>query len=935
MSGEVPKDICGLSPQYHTYERQKCFIAYTEQAEWSDDLLSVCQEVLSRPEFNLEPDYARKHFYPDVPLRQKALELIANARYGIYDLSYWRDEEGEWHLPCNVFIELGMAIALNRPTLLLRHANNRELELPDCLKSVSGHILRFSGETTLKRALLKRLPQWVNAPPERDWWNRYCIFGGRVCEYRESHPRAKQWGQKMLRSHISDGPDVDRDDFRGVVEEVLGRFSDVAFEYLDALPVANSYDFLLCTYCQTVRSTPFAIYRITPRTSAETFVVIGMSIALEAQFGYGISKILLTENVKDVPSLLAGYEVVVARSDKDRKTRLRTFMPTVMQKVRETAWKPRPLPFVEVVTLEPGDLADTSEALAQQILQLLQLADELTQKGENESAIDFLQQAVDLDPANVAAYHRLGQVLAKEERLQEAESCLRQALKIDPSNVAAHHALGRVLVSMGMHDEARVAFQRAIELEPANAMSYYELGRALTQMELPDAAEAAIQQAIEIAPANTMIRSAFAQLLVRKERFQEAEVVLRQVIELDPNNPLGYLSLGQVHARMRDYQRAIDYYARAIELQPDRAATYVSRGIAFRTMNRLPEAIADFQQAVQLDSNDALAYYNWACVSAHREEKDEALELLKRALELSPSLIETARTDSDLVVLRDDPVFRTLIRETQPEESGTEATSILLVEDEPDWQERLVALLDKDEYAVVVSSSYEAALANLERSVFHLVITGNNLSYGRDPQSPPEGMMLAEYISRMEPRIPVIICTAYITAENTRRAFKDLGVVDIIDKVSLDPEELRQTVASALTEGYLSTTASRQAHSKTRKAHVMLVDSDQVYLRFAEETLQAGYDVSTVNSFTKEIVQVGWRRVDLFLINDRFLEDPLVTDLMDQIRRAGPDTRAIAVLSTSARPYEAERAFGLGFWDVVQKPYDGDALLAIVSEALA
>jgi hypothetical protein len=359
VSGEDSQDTGGLSPQYHTYERQKCFIAYTEQAQWSDDLLSACREVLSRPEFNLEPDYARKHFYPDVPLRQKALELIANARYGIYDLSYWRDEKGKWQMPRNVFIELGMAIAFNRPTLLLRHANNRELELPECLKSVKGHILEFSGETTLERVLEERLPQWVNAPPDRDWWNRYCIFGGRTCEHRKAHPRAKQWGQKTLRCHISDSPDVDRDDFRAVIEEVLGRFSNVTFDYLDALSLTKGYDFLLCTHCQTVRSTPFAIYRITPRTLAETCVAVGMSIALESQFEYKIPKILFVEDVHTIPSLLSGYEVVVARNDTERKSHLRTFMPTVIQKVQETAWEPRPLPFVEMtyaVEFLPQDL---------------------------------------------------------------------------------------------------------------------------------------------------------------------------------------------------------------------------------------------------------------------------------------------------------------------------------------------------------------------------------------------------------------------------------------------------------------------------------------------------------------------------------------------------------------------------------------------------
>lgn len=350
MSEEILADEGGLQPHYKKYQRQKCFIAYSEQADWAEDLLSACQAVVSRLEFNLEADYARKHFNPNIPLREKALELIANARYGIYDLSYWPDDKGNWHLPRNVFIELGIAIALNRPALLLRHASNRELELPQCLQSISAYILEFSGETTLKKVLFERLPQWLNASPRRDWWNSYCIFGGRTCEYRETHPQTIQWEQQALCCHISDSSgDVDRPDFRGMVEEMLGRFSDVTFDYLDTLPMVNGYNFLLCSHCQSVRSCPFAIYRITSHTPAETYITIGMSLALEQQFQYKIPKVLLTESKEHIPSLLQGYEVVIARNDKDRKRQLQTFLPIVMQKVRKTVWKPKPLPFAEII----------------------------------------------------------------------------------------------------------------------------------------------------------------------------------------------------------------------------------------------------------------------------------------------------------------------------------------------------------------------------------------------------------------------------------------------------------------------------------------------------------------------------------------------------------------------------------------------------------
>ncbi|WP_207714133.1 hypothetical protein [Scytonema sp. UIC 10036] len=92
----------------------------------------------------------------------------------------------------NVYLELGIAIALNRPTLLLRHASNKEgdLELPKCLQCLREQILEFSGKHSLKKVLREQLPKWINIIPEQAWLHRHCIFGGTVCEYREVHPLA-------------------------------------------------------------------------------------------------------------------------------------------------------------------------------------------------------------------------------------------------------------------------------------------------------------------------------------------------------------------------------------------------------------------------------------------------------------------------------------------------------------------------------------------------------------------------------------------------------------------------------------------------------------------------------------------------------------------------------------------------------------------------
>src|SRR6266516_4901069 len=356
MGKQEEQGTGNLRPSYHRYKYQKCFIGHTYNASWRTVIVEVCDEVL--PLFGLRPWYADAHFDPTTSLRDKVVEMIANTRYGIYDLSYWRhNEQCRWEMPRNVLIELGMAIALNRPVLLLRHAENRiaGLALPDCLQSIGSAFCEFTGgKKSLKDALNTHLPHWIKRAPAQEWRNRYCLFGGMVCGHREAHPLSPHIIQNNLACHIADGQETDQDDFRVSVEEIIERFDTIGYHYLNSCSQPQGYNFSLCSHCQLVRSTPFAIYRLTAHTPAETFITIGMSIALETQFGYKIPKILLTDDLEHVPSLLTGYEVVVARNDQELRARLTQFLPQVIQRVQETTWRPQALPFE--VSLPPNAL---------------------------------------------------------------------------------------------------------------------------------------------------------------------------------------------------------------------------------------------------------------------------------------------------------------------------------------------------------------------------------------------------------------------------------------------------------------------------------------------------------------------------------------------------------------------------------------------------
>src|SRR6185312_5603989 len=192
-----------------------------------------------------------------------------------------------------------------------------------------------------------------------------------------------------LPGHVSDGPDLDRPDFRKAVAKVLERYNDLQITYLDTLGIQKDYQFLLCSHCQTVRSTSFAIDRLTNDSPPETFIGIGITLALEKQFGYSIPKLLLGASKNDLPSLLAGYEIAPAANSTQIKDSLSRFMPEVIQKVRRVVWEPRPLPFIEVKRFKATEMATESD----EIRRLLERAVNAERDGRLAAAIEAYGEA--------------------------------------------------------------------------------------------------------------------------------------------------------------------------------------------------------------------------------------------------------------------------------------------------------------------------------------------------------------------------------------------------------------------------------------------------------------------------------------------------------------------------------------------------------------
>lgn len=128
-----------------------------------------------------------------------------------------------------------------------------------------------------------------------------------------------------------------------------------------------------------------------------------------------------------------------------------------------------------------------------------------------------------------------------------------------------------------------------------------------------------------------------------------------------------------------------------------------------------------------------------------------------------------------------------------PQASSTKK-AILIVDDQPNWRKLFVELLE-DEYTTITASNYPQALETLllQKPPFHLVIA--DLRLNDEDDSNEDGLRLIDMCNRMGKYTKAILVTGYPSIETVKRAFKDLDVVEYIDKgQAINPTEFRQLV---------------------------------------------------------------------------------------------------------------------------------------------
>jgi tetratricopeptide (TPR) repeat protein len=145
------------------------------------------------------------------------------------------------------------------------------------------------------------------------------------------------------------------------------------------------------------------------------------------------------------------------------------------------------------------------------------------------------------------------------------------------------------------------------------------------------------------------------------EKLEDAIRSFDLSIRIDPNYVDAWIKKGYAHFHLGEYTVAISSYDKALDIDLNNAEAWNLKGLAYYKTRNYGEAIRACDKAIDINPNDAMSWYNKACYLALIGKVDDAMEDLKRSIEIDISFAKKAVRDRDFDNARAEEGFRRII----------------------------------------------------------------------------------------------------------------------------------------------------------------------------------------------------------------------------------------------------------------------------------
>jgi tetratricopeptide (TPR) repeat protein len=228
---------------------------------------------------------------------------------------------------------------------------------------------------------------------------------------------------------------------------------------------------------------------------------------------------------------------------------------------------------------------------------------------ENDKAIEALNKAVKLMPANEQAWQERIRLHLEAERYEIAIKAALEADEMIPDNPFILYLLGNAYYLNNQSDQAVIWLERALELPTRSefkSVIYTALGDGHNAMRDFVKADAAFEKSIKLNPDNDITLNNYAYSLSNRGDqvlLVKAKEMADRALKASSDNPSYLDTAGWIYYRLGDYREARELVGKSLELYPNSAEVLEHMGDIMEKLGDKPSAKVYWKRAFDIDSN--------------------------------------------------------------------------------------------------------------------------------------------------------------------------------------------------------------------------------------------------------------------------------------------------------------------------------------------
>lgn len=259
-----------------------------------------------------------------------------------------------------------------------------------------------------------------------------------------------------------------------------------------------------------------------------------------------------------------------------------------------------------------------------------------------ESALEYIDKALELDNMCVEYYIQKGIVLANMSQFSKAIEEMRKALKIDKGCAEAYFHIGNFLVMLKDMKLGMENYNKAVSLGYTDSQIYFNMAMVYANEDKYDMAIRYLNKAISVDESriDARIRKASAQVKIGK--YADVLVTADEIISADPDLFEGYHYKAVGYAQMGKSDESLAVLDGALELFPNDARFMLDKVNVLVIQSKMDEASELIEKLLNMDSIDSFnkrtLYLHKTRMCAMNQDLEGAVSALQQAKSISKDL---------------------------------------------------------------------------------------------------------------------------------------------------------------------------------------------------------------------------------------------------------------------------------------------------------